>query len=102
MPHAQYDNGIKVETSRNSQEMKTGRELGAQARLAAPNSNSPNPVPYVRRGVEVDASKIRSARWLWEQAGRVFLNSGSPDPMPHDRFGVEVEALCKRPKIENR
>ena len=46
-------------------------------------------MPNVRRGVEVEASKIRTARWLREQTGRVFPNSGSPDPMPHGRFGVE-------------
>ena len=78
MPHAQY--GIKVETSGNAEEGKTARELLEQARLAVPNSNSPNPVPHVRRGVEVEASKIK---------GRVFPKSSSSDPMPHDRFGVE-------------
>ena len=60
-----------------------------QARPDVPNSNSPNPVPNFRRGVEVEASKIRTVRWLREQAGRVFPNSGSPDPMPHDLFDVE-------------
>ena len=46
-------------------------------------------MPNVRRGVEVEASKIRTARWLQEQTGRVFPNSGSPDPMAHGRFSVE-------------
>jgi hypothetical protein len=87
VPHAQY--GIKFETSGNAQEVKTAREMRAQARLVVPNSSSPNPVPHVRRGVEVEASEIRAARWLRVQAGRVVPNPSCPDPMPHDRFGVE-------------
>ena len=70
--------------------MKTARELRARARLAVvPNSNSPNPEPHARRGVEVEATMIRTARWLREQAGRIFTNLSSLDMMPHDRFGVE-------------
>ena len=66
VPHAQY--GAKIETSENVQEVKTARELRAQARLAVPSSNSSNPGSHVRHGVEVVASKIRTARWLREQA----------------------------------
>ena len=66
VPHAQYS--AKVETSENTQEVKTVREHRAQARLAVPSSNSSNPGSHVRHGAEVVASKIRAARWLREQA----------------------------------
>jgi hypothetical protein len=92
--HAQY--GVNVETSENAQEVKTARELRAQARLTVPNSNSPNPVSHVWRGVEFEASKTRAARWLREQAGRVVPNSNSPDPVPHDLVGVEIEVSQMR------
>ena len=60
VPYAQY--GIIVETSENVQEVKTARALRGQGRLAVPNSNSLNPVPHVRRGVEIEASEMRTAR----------------------------------------
>jgi hypothetical protein len=84
VPQAQY--GIKVGTSGNAQEVKTARELRAQGRLAVPNSSSLNPLPHVRRGVEVEASEIRAARWLRAQAGRVVPNSSCENPVPHVRF----------------
>jgi hypothetical protein len=84
--------GVKVETSENAEEVKTASELRAQARLAVPNSYSPNPVPHVRRVVEVEASKIRTARELRGQAQRVVPNSSCPDPVPHSRHDVEARA----------
>ena len=42
--------------------------LWGQGRLAVPNSNSPNLVPHVQHGVEIEPSEMRTARELWEQA----------------------------------
>ena len=100
VPHAQYS--AKVETSENKQEVKTARELRAQARLAVPSSNSSNPGSPVRCGVEVVASKIRTARWPRKQAGQVVPNSSPPDPVPHDLVSVEIEASQTRTARELR
>ena len=90
MPSMAY--GVKVETSENAQEVKTARKLRVQARLAVPNTYSPNPVPHVPRVIEFEASKIRTARELREQAEWVVPNSSCTDPLPRSQHDVGARA----------